>query len=333
MLRDSYNRKLDYLRVSVTDKCNLRCIYCMPSGVEQFSHDEVLRNEEFVHFIGIFVGLGIRKIRFTGGEPLVRKGLIDIIAQTRERYPDIDLCLTTNGVLLDEVLDDLHRLNIRKLNISLDTLSPKRYAEITGRHYLDRVLSNIERALQFDFFNIKINAVLFHDTLDELDQFFEYFKEKKATLRFIEMMPFTSDKHIGEFLSADDFISALELRGEFIRDNSIDTNVAIMYQFKYQSRYPMLVGVIPPMSHKFCARCNRLRLTCDGLLKTCLLSKSEYDLKSPYRADMGDETLKRIILKAVSEKPKQHTLDSSRNVTYGCSSLGFERISMNKIGG
>jgi cyclic pyranopterin phosphate synthase len=333
MLRDNYQRKHDYLRISVTDKCNLRCTYCMPRGVKQFTHDEVLRNEEFVHFIGLFVELGVRKIRFTGGEPLVRKGIMDIIAQTREQFPDVELCLTTNGVLLDEVLDDLHRLNIRKLNISLDTLSPQRYAEITGRHYLDRVLSNIERALQFDFFDIKINAVLFRETLDELDHFLENFKEKKVTLRFIERMPFTSDKQFSEFLSADDFVNALELRGELIRDNTIDTNVAIMFQFNYRSRYPMFIGVIPPLTHKFCSRCNRLRLTCNGLLKTCLLSKSEYDLKSPYRADVGDESLTRIILKAVREKPKQHTLDSSCNVTHGCSSLEFERISMNRIGG
>ncbi len=331
MLTDSYSRKLDYLRVSITDKCNLRCSYCMPAeGLELLNHDEVLRNEEFIHLIEIFADLGIAKVRFTGGEPLVRKGFIDIVAGTREACPSLELCLTTNGILLDEVLADLKNFNVKKLNISLDTLSQDEFRKITGRDYFQRVISNIEKAISMDFFEVKINAVLRKEVFNELNDFLDYFRDKKVTLRFIEKMPFSPEKNRLQ-ISSGDLIAELEKRGELTRSSGSDTKVAIMYNLKYKEKYNFKIGIIPPMSHNFCAKCNRLRLTCDGFLRTCLLSNNEYDLKKAYRKDMGDEAIKDIILHAVAEKPKAHNVDCM-SPDEGCSSFISKRT-MSKIGG
>ncbi len=333
MLTDKYLRKLDYLRISITDKCNLRCSYCMPSdGVELLSHDEVLRNEEFIHFLKIFIGLGVKKIRFTGGEPLIRKGFIDMVAKTREMFPVLEICLTTNGVFLDDVLEELRRLRVRKLNISLDTTSRENYEKITGRDFFNRVVSNIEKALSLDCFDIKINSVLSNDTKDNLDGLLDFFKDKDVTLRFIERMPFPSQSESQASILFDSLVNVLKSKGELTRNESMDTMVAIMFDLNYRNRNKIKIGVIPPMTHNICSRCNRLRLTCDGFLKTCLHSNIEYDLKTPYRMDMGDDVLKDIILKAVNEKPKKHNLDCPQQDESGCTSITSRR-GMYGIGG
>lgn len=332
MLKDNFSRKLNYLRISVTDKCNLRCSYCMPpQGVKLLPHDEVLRNEEFINFIRIFVELGVAKLRFTGGEPLLRKGFLDIAANTRHMFPDLDLCITTNGILLNEVIEDLYRLNIRKLNISLDSMNRKHYEEITGRDCFKQVIANIEKALSYNFFEMKINSVLFKKSLEDIDLLLDYFKDRNVILRFIELMPFVvGGTHA--FLSCNTFIDELKTKGELVRDEAMDTQVALMYDFYYRDKYRLKIGVIPPVTHSFCDRCNRLRLTCDGFLKTCLHSEMEYDLKTPYRMDMGDDALKEIILRAVQEKPEKHNLDCRSGNPDGCSSLCPGRT-MSGIGG
>lgn len=333
MLTDRYKRKLDYLRISVTDKCNLRCIYCMPEeGVTLLPHDEVLRNEEFVHFVEIFHSLGVKKVRFTGGEPLIRKGFVDIIARIRELLPDIELCLTTNGTLLGEALDDIYRIKLKKLNISLDTMSRSRFKEITGRDNFDRVITNIEKAIDYNFFDIKINSVLFEESLDELDSLLDYIKDKNIIIRFIERMSFFDNSNTKTFVSSDKLIEILRQKGTLRRKENVDTKVAQMFELQYLDKYNIKIGVIPPITHNFCSKCNRLRLTCDGFLKTCLHSSIEYDLKGPYRMDMGDEALKDIILKAVSEKPLRHDFDCAVDNNSGCASIVSGR-SMSKIGG
>ncbi|MBN2041449.1 MAG: GTP 3',8-cyclase MoaA [Spirochaetes bacterium] len=330
-LTDGFARKLDYLRVSITDKCNLRCNYCMPAeGVEFLKHDEVLRNEEFIYFIDIFANLGVRKVRFTGGEPLLRKGFTDILTGTRDKHPDIELCITTNGILLDEVLDDLKRLNVRKLNISLDSMSRQGFLQIARRDYFDRVISNIEKTLEMDFFDVKINSVLHHDILKELNDFIEYFKNRNVTLRFIEKMPFPHLDNQKE-LNSDDLTAALEKIGRIERNNKEDTRVAVMYDLIYRNN-KIKIGIIPPMTHCFCSQCNRLRLTCDGFLRTCLHSDTEYDLKTPYRMDMGDEAVEKIIKQAVLEKPKKHNFECDIYSGNVCSSITKNRT-MSKIGG
>lgn len=335
MLKDSHSRRIDYLRISITDKCNLRCKYCIPpEGVEYLAHDEVMRNDEFIHIIGIFVNLGVKKIRFSGGEPLVRKGVIDILSRTRELHPEVELCLTTNGVLLDTVLDDLYRLKIKKINISLDTLSAERFKEISGVDCLDKIIKNIDRALSYDFFKLKINTVLFQETLDRLDEFFEYVKDKNIMLRFIEKMPFLEEDNQLSFVSSDRLIEKLKTMGSLERKRSFDTTVAIMYKFLYNGRYSIDMGVIPPVTNKFCSRCNRIRLTCDGIIKSCLNSPLEYDIKSLYRMDMGDDALREVIINAVNEKPRDHDFECTYQKSRGCSSLA-QKLSrtMSKIGG
>lgn len=332
MLKDTFSRKLNYLRISVTDKCNLRCSYCIPpQGVRLLPHDEVLRNEEFINFIRIFVELGVAKIRFTGGEPLLRRGFPDIAGKARQMFPDLDLCITTNGILLNDVLEDLYRLKIRRLNISLDSMNSRHYEEITGRDCYKRVIDNIERALGYDFFEIKINSVLFKKSIEELDLLLDYFKDRNVILRFIELMPFVSGA-AHAFLPSDIFIDVLKTKGRLVRDETMDTQVALMYDFYYRDKYRMKIGVIPPITHSFCDRCNRLRLTCDGFLKTCLHSDMEYDLKTPYRMDMGDDAIKEIILRAVHEKPEKHNLACRSGNPDGCSSLCPGRT-MSGIGG
>ncbi|MBP7584205.1 MAG: GTP 3',8-cyclase MoaA [Spirochaetes bacterium] len=333
MLKDKYQRKINYLRISLTDKCNLRCRYCIPpEGIDLLPHDEVLRNEEFVHMIEIFAGLGVRKIRFTGGEPLVRKGCIDIIERTRELFPEMDICLTTNGTLLEGVLDSLRDLGVRKINISLDTLDRERYRAITGRDGLSAVLSAIERAREYRFFSIKINAVLFRETLEELGGLVEYASSRELVLRFIERMPFLGEGEDQQFVPASKLEEELSRIGELRRDVKTDTSVALMYELVTPGGRVTRIGIIPPMTHKFCSQCNRLRLTCDGRLKTCLYSQNEYDLKKPYRQDMGDDSIRKIILDAVDQKPREHRINCVEYGSQGCASLLSIR-SMSKIGG
>ncbi len=332
MLTDPYRRKHDYLRVSITDKCNLRCRYCMPpEGVELLPHYQVLRNEEFVRLVDIFASMGIVKVRFTGGEPLIRKGFIDIVSRVRSLHPELELCLTTNGILLGDYIDDLQNLAVKKLNISLDTLSKDTYLAITMRDGLNDVIAAIDRALASGFFDVKVNAVLFRETIAELDDYLDFFKDRDVTIRFIEKMPFVNDESGGSFLSSDVLIGELQARGDLARNTGIDTNVALMYQYRYRGKYPMKIGVIPPMTQKFCSSCNRLRITSDGYLKTCLHSSADHDLKSLLRDGADDDTVRAEILKAVSEKGEGHSLDCDHDEG-GCSALSRSRF-MSKIGG
>jgi len=332
MLTDTYLRKHNYLRISITDKCNLRCRYCMPpEGVTFLPHTEVLRNEEFVDLIKIFVNMGVTKVRFTGGEPLLRKGIMDIISSTRQLFPDLELCLTTNGVLLGDYLDRLHEVKLNKLNISLDTLSKKRYEDITRRDSFDQVISNIAQTVESGNFDVKVNAVLFKETLDEIDDFLEYFKDTGVSLRFIERMPFTDEDSIQHFLPSDRLIEVLHTKGVLTRIPEADTRVALMYSLNYKGLYDIKIGIIPPMTHKFCSICNRLRLTSDGKLKTCLYSAEEYDLRMLLRLGTGTQEIMNSIIDSLKKKDEGHRLDCFSKAE-GCSSLAGVSC-MSKIGG
>ncbi len=330
MLTDSYLRKHDYLRVSVTDKCNLRCRYCMPpEGVVPLSHDEVLRNEEFVRFIKLFADMGVKKVRFTGGEPFIRKGFIDILRETRELLPGVELCLTTNGTLMGDHVRDLLELKVLNLNVSLDTLVPERFSYITGRNLLHTVLRNIDAVLEQPEFNCKINVVLFRETLDELDSFLDYFKDRPATIRFIEMMPFTDEFKQNDYISLERLKTELEGRGRLHRNEATDTNVAMMYTLNYRNQYPMSIGIIPPITHKFCSSCNRLRLTSDGHLKVCLHDARTRDLKKPMREGAADPEIREIVIAAIKEKRESHSIECYSHEA-GCGSV---INCMSKIGG
>jgi len=331
MLTDSFLRKHTYLRVSVTDRCNLRCRYCMPpEGVQLVPHDEVLRNEEFVSLIGIFRRLGVNKVRFTGGEPLVRKGIMDIISGTHGLYPELVLCLTTNGILLGDYLADLKKYGVTKFNISLDSMNREKFFEITGRDYFNTVINSIERTLEDSKLDVKVNAVLMRDTLTELDDFLDYFAGRNVTLRFIERMPVTEDeKH--EFIPADDLVEALSERGELVRKNTEKADVAQRLDLNYKGKL-MKIGIIPPVTHKFCSDCNRLRLTSEGLMLTCLHSAARYNLRILLRGESTEEEIMEFIAEAVKNKWSSHKIECTSD-NKGCRSLTAGVKAMSSIGG
>ncbi|MCL1911346.1 MAG: GTP 3',8-cyclase MoaA [Leptospirales bacterium] len=326
MLIDNFKREHDYLRVSVTDRCNLRCTYCMPDDAfEALSHNEVLRNEEFIELISAFVSMGVKKIRFTGGEPLVRKGFADILRRVKDIDPELQLAVTTNGVLLGDYLDEFRDIGIKKLNISLDTLSKERFMRLTRRDFLPDVLANIEKALNYAAFEIKLNVVLLKETLAEIDAFIDYCLKRDIILRFIERMPFQAEDGGDAFISSDILLAELAKRGELIRMESKDSTVALYYDLPVPNKGTARIGVIPPISHKFCAACNRLRITANGSLKTCLLSSSECNIKAVMRAGATRDELQNIITNALAEKDAGHLLD-------GRHAVPVNRM-MSKIGG
>ncbi len=332
MLKDKYFRNHDYLRVSITDKCNLRCRYCMPpQGIKFMSHGEILRNEEFVHLISVMINMGVKKVRFTGGEPLVRRDFNRIIEEIHRLYPETELCLTTNGVLLDENIDSLKRLGITKINISLDTLSPSRFEELTGRNSFHDVINGIEKTLSHSCFDVKINAVLLKNTIDELDSFLDYFTGKDVTLRFIERMPVTEEDGFNEFIPSDTLVEKLATMGELTHVSPGDKGVAVRYDLLYKGKMIRL-GVIPPMTHKFCSTCNRLRITSDGHLKTCLHSDRSYDLKGLLRNGASDSEIMETISAAVKEKWEGHRMECNSD-NGGCRAIHSEITSMSSVGG
>lgn len=332
MLKDNFLRTHSYLRVSVTDRCNLRCRYCMPpEGVHFMKHDEILRNEEFIRLIDILVRMGIRKIRFTGGEPLMRRGFFDIISETYRMHPETDLCVTTNGTLLDEYITDLKKYNVRKLNISLDTMSRERFTSLTGVDHFNSVVDNIEKALSENFFDIKVNGVLLKSTLDEIDAFLDYFADKNIVLRFIERMPVTEQDMFNEFVPSDELIKLLSEKGELTRKNSDDTDVSLRYNLKHR-KGNIKIGIIPPVTHRFCASCTRLRITSEGNLKTCLHSNSAYSLKELLRGDADEQVIMESISAAIKNKWEGHKIECTTD-NRGCRSITAGVKSMSSIGG
>ncbi len=332
MLKDTFLRTHNYLRVSVTDRCNLRCRYCMPpEGVQFMKHDEILRNEEFIRLIDVFVRMGINKIRFTGGEPLMRRGFFDIVSETYREHPDTDLCVTTNGTLLDEYLPDLKKYNVKKLNISLDTMSREKFESLTRVDRFDSVINNIEKALGENFFNIKVNGVLLKSTIDELDDFLNYFADKNIILRFIERMPVTEQDEFNEFVPSDDLVKALSERGELVRNNTDDTDVSLRYDLRHK-KGNIKIGIIPPVTHRFCSTCNRLRITSEGNLKTCLHSDRVYSLKELLRNSTDDELVMEHISAAIKNKWEGHKIECTSD-NRGCKSITAGVKSMSSIGG
>lgn len=298
-MKDSFNREIDYLRISVTDLCNLRCVYCMPeNGVEKLSHSNILTPERIKEVVEASAKLGIKKVRLTGGEPLVRHGIIDIIKMIRN-IPEIkEICLTTNGVLLKEMAKSLYDAGVDRLNVSLDTLNKEKYRRITRNGSLDKVLEGIEEAIHVGFKNTKINCVLIGGfNVDEIDDFINFMDKYDLCVRFIELMP------IGE---ASKMTSQSFLSNKVILDKI--NNLTLVSQDDICSYYKVkghkgTLGLISPLSHMFCSKCSRLRLTSDGKLKPCLHSSLEIDTNNLSGIDL-ENAIKETIL----NKPKQHRL-------------------------
>ncbi|MFA7659756.1 MAG: GTP 3',8-cyclase MoaA [Anaerovoracaceae bacterium] len=301
---DTYGRRIHYARISITDLCNLRCQYCMPEeGVTKKDCGEILRIEDFVEISKALLELGIDKIRVSGGEPLVRHGMLTMMREIGKISGLKDFAVTTNGLLLPRYAKELRNAGVRRVNISLDTLDEERYRTITRGGDLKRALAGIDAARSVGFDRIKINVVLmkgFND--DEISRFVEFTRDNPIDVRFIELMPFEGQQEFayGKYMSAD---AVPKLCNELREEPRDDPSSPARYY-----RLPGgkgLVGLIEPMSHTFCHKCNRIRITADGHILSCLHSRSEIDLKPA----LGDrEAMKTLIMQAVSNKPMTHRL-------------------------
>lgn len=333
-LMDNWGREISYLRVSITDRCNYRCIYCKPE--EQFEfipHEEILRYEEIVDIIEEAVNLGVTKVRITGGEPLARKGVVDFIKKLREIKKLEDISLTTNGFFLSEYAEKLKDAGLNRVNISLDSLQEEKYKRITRGGSLEKALKGVDSALKAGLLPIKINTVLIRGTNDdEVEDFVRLTWGKPLNIRFIEFMP------SGEELKdnyRDKFISVLEIKESLAEKYSfrpIDINSgngpAKYYQIKGGQG---TIGFITALSQHFCKTCNRMRLTSEGKLRPCLFSNMEVDIKQAIRnAKTDDKIIRRKItrsniVEAISIKPEGHRLNEKFS--------NRDSFKMSKIGG
>ncbi|MFN3966634.1 MAG: GTP 3',8-cyclase MoaA [Endomicrobiia bacterium] len=311
-LIDQYGRKINYLRISVTDRCNLRCIYCMPdSGIISNRHEEILTYEEILKIVQGAVLWGINKIRITGGEPLVRKNIVYLIGALAKIEGINDLSLTTNGVLLEEYCEDLKKIGLKRINISLDTLNRQKYKIITGTDALNKVYKGIKKVLQIGLNPVKINVVVMRGINDdEIVEFAKLTYDEPLHIRFIELMPVCNIRQNWR----DKFIPNSEVKkycqnlDKLEQINNFDNNVSVSYRFKNAKG---TISFISPVSDPFCSKCCRLRLTSDGKLRLCLGSPKEIDLKSIVRNNQSTtDDFRQIFNFAVGLKPKGHCFNS-----------------------
>jgi cyclic pyranopterin phosphate synthase len=308
-LVDREQRHLNYLRISITDRCNLRCLYCAPEGrIPKLSHGDILSYEEILRLVAIGIRLGIRKVRITGGEPLVRKGVVAFLSRlTRIRELE-DVSLTTNGVLLAANARRIFDAGIRRINISLDSLRPPKYAQITGYDKFEQVWAGIEAARRIGFTPIKINVVAMRGINDdEILDFGRLTLAHPFHVRFIEYMPIGNSR-----ASAREQILTPEIREMISRIGPLvpvpsDHNDGPARRFRLAGARGE-IGFISALSHHFCDRCNRLRLTADGRLRACLLSDHHEPLKEVLRSGASDEQLADIFRAAVHQKAARHQL-------------------------
>jgi cyclic pyranopterin phosphate synthase len=316
-MQDHYGHRISYLRVSITDRCNERCAYCMPGELHEWLPREgILTFEENLRLIGIAAELGVSKVRITGGEPLTRRGVLDLVREVPKIPGICDVGLSTNGTLLAREVESgltmargLREAGVRSVNISLDTLDRQIYSQITGRDLHPAVLDGIDAAIDAGFAQIKINAVLMRGrNEDQLIPLIEFAGARNLILRFIELMPVSTT----EVLSDENFMSILHARrmiesryGSLIPEPSFHTNGPATY-YQIPGR-PQRVGFIGAMTNlHFCESCNKLRLTCDGKLRPCLGSALEFDILKPIRAGATDDELRQFFADVVDRKPAQH---------------------------
>ncbi len=309
ILKDKYGRVIDYLRISITDHCNLRCLYCVTDEIAWVPHDEILRFEEITKIVDIFAKEGIRKIRITGGEPLMRKGLPDFISQLSRIEGLDDLSVTTNGVLLKSQAEALKKAGLKRINVSLDTLKPERYKIITGRDFFSQVWEGIEMAKAVGLSPVKINVVAMKEyNADEILDFVKMTLEEPYVIRFIEYMPMNESWDDHNFLSVDDIKAVIESVHTLVPiDGTHNNGPARVFQIPGARGE---IGLISPLSNHFCGTCNRLRLTADGHLRPCLFSDTEIDIKTPLRSGANDAELRDVLYKTLALKPKRHHMQS-----------------------
>ena len=306
-LKDHFERTIDYMRISVTDRCNLRCIYCMPSrGLVPMEHKEILRYEEIVRILKIAVRVGVRKVRLTGGEPLARKDIPYLIKLIKSIEGIRDLSLTTNGILLARYADKLAEAGLDRVNISLDSLKPERYREITRGGDINAVFSGIEAAEKAGLDPVKINVVPIRGINDdEILDFALMTLKYPYQVRFIEFMPFGMPGvwKPERLIPSEETRSVVEHIGPLTPVKLRKSGPARYFRFEGAAG---VLGFISPLSNHFCGECNRLRLTADGKLRPCLFSETEIDLKSVLRSDAADAEIERLIRFSIEIKPEGH---------------------------
>ncbi len=321
-MTDQFERQINYLRVSITDRCNLNCLYCMPNGVPLLQHADILRYEEIVRLVRIAASLGITKVRITGGEPLVRKGCTDLIRMLHD-IPEIEtIALTTNGVLLPELLSDLVQAGLQAVNISLDTLQPERFQAITGRDTMPDWRTLLQACVQAGL-KTKTNTVLLAENREEWEDIAALAQELPISVRFIEQMPL-GQGNVCESGDAEQVLRLLRNRWSDVHPvQTQDSSAPARYYASGQ--WVGQVGLIAPMTHRFCRTCNRVRLTSTGQLKPCLSYETHTDLRSLLRSGASDDVLRETMRQSIYHKPETHC--------FGTDKIDAERQTMNRIGG
>jgi len=309
-LHDKFGRRITDLRISITDRCNFRCVYCRSADPENYrDHDKILSWPELDRLARIFLGLGIRKIRITGGEPLVREGVEDYIARLHALGVE-DLSMTTNGHLLAERCDRLLAAGLRRINISLDSLDPAKFERITRTKSFSTVMDSIDAAQRSRLAPAKINAVLVRGINDdEVEAFAGFARERGVIMRFIEFMPLDADRHWSRevVVPAAEVYRRIHDRWPLEQIPHECSETARKYRFADGA--PGEIGLIAPVTQPFCGHCSRIRLTADGKLRTCLFSKDDHDLRQFLRDGASDEDLSTYIASVVNEKEEGHRIN------------------------
>ncbi|MGL6105659.1 GTP 3',8-cyclase MoaA [Romboutsia sp.] len=303
---DNYNRKIDYARISLTEKCNLKCIYCVPADepIKEKQDDEILSLDDYKIIIKALSSVGISKIRFTGGEPLQYRGLDELVYYAANICKIKTVSITTNGIGLKDRVESLMKNGLNTINISLDTLDKDRYKKITGGGDFDDVIESIKKAMELNL-KVKINCVFIKGiNSDELSSFIDIIKNYPIDIRFIELMPIGQGEKMFNkgFINLKESINSLK---ELEIDNTDEKSVATYYRVKGGKGR---IGIITPLSCMFCKNCNRIRITSDGNVKLCLHSKEEIDIK-PFLKN--EEKLNIYIEEIIKYKPKEHSLNES----------------------
>lgn len=322
-MRDTWGRTIDYLRISLTDRCNLRCRYCMPSDVPSVGHDEILRYEEILEICNAAVSLGINRFKVTGGEPLVRKVALSFISKLTALPGVCDVTLTTNGQLLNKALPVLCQAGVSSINISLDTLSASQYANLTGGGKLDVVLSALRQALTRPV-RIKVNAVLLEETVSQILPLAELARDWPLDVRFIELMPIGCGRQMKGVPVGEAFSRLKQVWPDLSPCRHHGNGPAVYYGSTSLTGH---IGFIGANTHQFCHSCNRLRLTSTGVLKPCLCYEQGISVRDIIRSGLPDrqERLRQAVTRAIMAKPEQHQFSDASRIT--------EHKTMNQIGG
>ena len=334
-LQDRFGRTFDYVRIAVTEKCNLRCTYCMPEeGVDFQGREKILSADEMIRIIGVLARMGIKKVRYTGGEPLVRKDIVDLVRGAVATPGIKAVHMTTNGLLFDRYADDLLAAGLTGVNISLDTLDAEKFVAITRREGLEKVLEAIDLALDKGFLRVKVNVVLMRGFNEgELKDFTDLAKDHRITIRFIEFMPFDAHQiweNGTHFASAESLVNQIEAFYPGIQPAPGTRTEHHIFQ---APGHEGKIAVIPAFTRSLCGNCSRIRVTADGNIRNCLYSDREYGLRDILRDGCSDDDVADVFRKAFAEKEKDGFEAKKASSTHQVDVNSIGRVSMTQIGG